>query len=66
MQFDIHNEWARARLAANPVPPEPQEEEPVMYCDICGEPMYYEDDSWYINQKVYCKDCIDNCWSRVK
>lgn len=27
MQFDPNNEWARARLAANPIPPEPQEED---------------------------------------
>ena len=62
MEFDPMNEAVQARLRSNPTPPE-ENEEPVLYCDGCGEGLYCGDDSYVIRGRVYCSDCIeDHYW----
>lgn len=41
-------------------PDDCEDEEPIAYCYECGEPIYYDDDSWEFDGNTYCENCVSN------
>ena len=38
-------------------PPEDPEPETKCKCSHCGEPLYYDDEYWELDDEIYCEDC---------
>lgn len=39
---------------------EPEEEEAVLECDSCGYGIFYGDDYYNVEGKIYCVECMED------
>lgn len=37
----------------------PGEEKTACKCSFCGEPLYYDDEYWELDDEIFCEDCAE-------
>lgn len=37
----------------------PDDGETACKCSFCGEPLYYDDEYWELDDEIFCEDCAE-------